>query len=248
MRMTRRYTTAGQDPYSSIKFVPRTSRISNPDGSLVFEMKDILIPESWSQVAVDVIAQKYFRKAGVAQSYEKVPEAGIPVWLQRPQPVGGKIDGIGHETDSRQVFSRMAGCWTYWGWKGGYFGTNEADARAFYDELCYMLATQMAAPNSPQWFNTGLHWAYGIEGPPQGHSYVEPSTGKLMKATSATNAASHMLASSRVSAMISSMKAGSWTCGFVKPASSSMVPAPAPTSQRCVVKGKNFPAAASHQG
>jgi len=185
MRMTRRYTTAGQDPYSSIKFVPRTSRISNPDGSVVFEMKDILIPEGWSQVAVDVIAQKYFRKAGVAQTYDKVPEAGIPVWLQRAQPVGGKIDGIGHETDSRQVFSRMAGCWTYWGWKGGYFGTNEADARAFYDELCYMLATQMAAPNSPQWFNTGLHWAYGIEGPPQGHSYVEPSTGKLMKATSA---------------------------------------------------------------
>ena len=95
MRMTRRYTTAGQDPYSSIKFVPRTSRISNPDGSLVFEMKDILIPEGWSQVAVDVIAQKYFRKAGVAQTYEKVPEAGIPVWLQRAQPVGGKIDGVG---------------------------------------------------------------------------------------------------------------------------------------------------------
>ncbi|MFT3880213.1 MAG: vitamin B12-dependent ribonucleotide reductase [Gemmatales bacterium] len=185
MRMTRRYTTAGQDPYASIKFVPRTSRISNPDGSVVFEMKDILIPDGWSQVAVDVIAQKYFRKAGVAKTYEKVPETGMPTWLQRSQPVGGKIDGVGHETDSRQVFSRMAGCWTYWGWKGGYFGTNEADARAFYDELCYMLATQMAAPNSPQWFNTGLHWAYGIEGPPQGHSYVDPKTGQLTRATSA---------------------------------------------------------------
>jgi ribonucleoside-diphosphate reductase alpha chain len=185
MLIARRYTSPGQDPFTAIKFAPRTSRITNPDGSVVFEMKDILIPEGWSQVATDVLAQKYFRKAGVAQTLEKVDELGIPSWLQRSRPVNDKIDGIGHETDARQVFRRMAGCWTYWGWKGGYFDKSEEDARAFYDELCYMLAKQMAAPNSPQWFNTGLHWAYGIEGPPQGHSYVDPDTGKMMRATSA---------------------------------------------------------------
>jgi ribonucleoside-diphosphate reductase alpha chain len=185
MRITRRYTSPGQDPFARIPFAPRTSRITNPDGSVVFEMKDILIPESWSQVATDVIAQKYFRKAGVAATLEKVNEPGVPAWLQRSRPMNGTIDGVGHETDARQVFRRMAGCWTYWGWKGGYFGKSEEDAHAFFDELCYMLATQMAAPNSPQWFNTGLHWAYGIEGPPQGHSYVDPDTGKMTRATSA---------------------------------------------------------------
>ncbi|MGB3718757.1 MAG: adenosylcobalamin-dependent ribonucleoside-diphosphate reductase, partial [Hyphomicrobiaceae bacterium] len=84
----------------------------------------------------------------------------------------------------RQVFDRLAGTWTYWGWKGGYF-TTEDDARAFFDELRYMLAMQMVAPNSPQWFNTGLHWAYGIDGPSQGHYYVDHETGRLMQSTSA---------------------------------------------------------------
>ena len=84
------------------------------------------------------------------------------------------------EHSSKQVFDRLAGTWTYWGWKGGYFDT-EADARAFFDELRYMLAMQMVAPNSPQWFNTGLHWAYGIDGPSQGHYYVDFQTGKLTK-------------------------------------------------------------------
>src|SRR5205823_2817510 len=91
---------------------------------------------------------------------------------------------LGQETDARQVFRRLAGCWTYWGWQGRYF-SEEADARTFHDELCYMLAMQMAAPNSPQWFNTGLHWAYGIEGPPQGHYRVDPATGQVVRSTSA---------------------------------------------------------------
>jgi ribonucleoside-diphosphate reductase alpha chain len=200
MQIPRRFTQQGQDPYASIRFVPRTSRITNPDGSVVFEMKDILVPESWSQVAVDVLAQKYFRKAGVPVRTRRVPERGVPRWLQRSVPVqephepghGSSANGSGpgaspattHETDARQVFHRLAGCWTYWGWKGGYFAS-EADAKAFYDEICYMLAAQMAAPNSPQWFNTGLHWAYGIEGPPQGHYYVDPHTGEVRKASSA---------------------------------------------------------------
>ena len=182
MQISRRFTREGTDPFASLPFAPRTSRIVNPNGSVVFEMKDISVPEGWSQVAVDILAQKYFRKAGVPAEAVRVPEPGVPTWLQRKVPAAGAK--LGGETDSRQVFHRLAGCWTYWGWKGGYF-TTEADARAFYDEVCYMLAAQMAAPNSPQWFNTGLHWAYGIEGPPQGHYFVDPLSGELSRSTSA---------------------------------------------------------------
>ncbi len=182
MHIPRRSTAAGHDPFASLKFTPRNSRIVNPDGTAVFEMKDVLAPEAWSQVAVDILAQKYFRKAGVANEFDKVDEPGVPAWLQRSTP--SATSKMGAEGDSRQVFRRLAGCWTYWGWQGGYF-SSEADARTFFDETCYMLATQMAAPNSPQWFNTGLHWAYGIEGPPQGHYYVDPVTTAMQASKSA---------------------------------------------------------------
>jgi ribonucleoside-diphosphate reductase alpha chain len=182
MKITRRYTTAGRDPYASIRFEPRTSRINNPDGSVVFEAKDILIPEGWSQVATDILAQKYFRKAGVPLETVEVDEPGIPSWLRKHVAKEGAT--LAGETDSRQVFHRMAGCWTYWGFKHHYFDS-ESDARAFYDELCYMLAMQMAAPNSPQWFNTGLHWAYGIDGHGQGHYYVDPVTHEMVRSTTA---------------------------------------------------------------
>jgi ribonucleoside-diphosphate reductase alpha chain len=183
MQISRRFTQAGQDPFAGFTFVGRNSRIANPDGSVVFAMHNIQVPESWSQVAVDVLAQKYFRRAGVPARTERVEEAGVPEWLRRSRPADAD-PCAGQETDARQVFRRLAGCWTYWGWKGGYF-SGEADARAFFDEVCYMLAAQMAAPNSPQWFNTGLHWAYGIEGPPQGHYYVDPATREVVRATSA---------------------------------------------------------------
>src|SRR5947199_6303359 len=182
MHIPRRYTRAGQDPFSALVFVPRHSRIVNPDGSVVFELKDLLAPESWTQVAVDILAQKYFRRAGVPSAFDKIAEDAVPAWLQRSRPAPGAA--LGQETDARQVFRRLAGCWTYWGWKGGYF-SSEDDARAFFDEHCYMLAAQSAAPNSPQWFNTGLHWAYGIEGPPQGHYRVDPATGEVVRSTSA---------------------------------------------------------------
>src|SRR3954447_25502326 len=182
MQIQRKYTVEGRDPFSFFSFVPRTSRISNPDGSVVFEMKDLLAPEGWSQVAVDILAQKYFRRAGVPARAERVAEEGVPEWVQRSRPAADA--GMGGETDARQVFRRLAGCWTYWGVRGGYF-SSEGDARAFHDEVCHMLAAQMAAPNSPQWFNTGLHWAYGIEGPPQGHYYVDPKTGETARSTSA---------------------------------------------------------------
>jgi ribonucleoside-diphosphate reductase alpha chain len=183
MQITRRYTTAGSDPFAAFTFVKRTSRIVNPDGSVVFEMKDLLAPDHWSQVAVDVLAQKYFRKAGVPERTERVPEEGMPEWLQRSVPAGADFHS-GYEHDARQVFRRLAGCWAYWGWKAGHF-SSEADARAFFDETCHMLAAQMAAPNSPQWFNTGLFWAYGIDGPAQGHYRVDPQTQQVVRSTSA---------------------------------------------------------------
>ena len=195
MRIERHFTTAGTDPYDGVRFAARDSRIVNPDGSVVFEAADITMPAGWSQVAVDIMAQKYFRKTGVGADLEAIEEAGVPAWLWRSVPAGG-VDGEddasreagiplrGGETDARQVFHRLAGTWAYWGWKHRYFD-GEDDARAFYDELVYMMATQRAAPNSPQWFNTGLHWAYGIAGPAQGHLYVDPDTGELSHSTSA---------------------------------------------------------------
>jgi ribonucleoside-diphosphate reductase alpha chain len=174
VRIERRFTKRGRTPYEDLAFVKRSSEIRNPDGSTVFKLTDIDIPESWSQLAIDILAQKYFRKAGVPQ----VHADGSPV-------VGA--DGkqvLGGERDARQVFERLAGCWTYWGKSYNYFKTPE-DAAAFHDELCYMLAHQMAAPNSPQWFNTGLHYAYGLTGPAQGHYYVDPDTKTVVKATNA---------------------------------------------------------------
>src|SRR5262249_47284556 len=170
MRIERRYTKEGLSAYADIEFRLTTSEIRNPDGSVVFRAENVEVPAGWSQVAADVIAQKYFRKAGVPARLKKVEEPTVPSWLWRSVPdeaalreLPEKERSIG-ERSSKQVFERLAGTWTYWGWKGGHFDS-EKDARTFYDELVFMLAMQMAAPNSPQWFNTGLHWAYGIDGP-----------------------------------------------------------------------------------
>ena len=183
MKIERQYTKAGQDAYAGIPFVTTRSEIRNPDGSTVFALDNLEVPKSWSQVASDVIAQKYFRKAGVPTELKRVAEEGVPEFLWRSEAVAKDTPRTG-ETSARQVFDRLAGAWAYWGWKGGYFSTEE-DARAYYDEMRHMLASQVAAPNSPQWFNTGLHWAYGIDGPGQGHHYVDYKTGKLVKSKSA---------------------------------------------------------------
>jgi ribonucleoside-diphosphate reductase alpha chain len=190
MRIARRYTQEDQSPYAEIEFRLTTSEIRNPDGSVVFRAEDVEVPVAWSQVAADVLAQKYFRKAGVPSRLQKVEEDGVPAFLWRSIADADALlalpenERMGGETSSKQVFDRLAGTWTYWGWKGSYFDS-EPDARAFYDELRYMLAMQMAAPNSPQWFNTGLFWAYGIDGPSQGHYYVDFQTGRQMKSKSA---------------------------------------------------------------
>ncbi len=168
LRITRRFTEAGKDPFDKLEWSRRDSRITNPDGSTVFEMTDAEIPAGWSQVASDIMVSKYFRKAGVPQ----FDDDGTQVFDESGQPV------LGPERSAKQVFSRLAGTWRHWGEKEGYFATSD-DGVAFEDELKYMLANQMAAPNSPQWFNTGLNWAYGLTGPAQGFWYVDGADGEL---------------------------------------------------------------------
>src|SRR4051812_30296296 len=118
MRIRRHFTTEGQSPYEGIAFRAAASEIRNPDGSIVFRQIDIEVPADWSQVACDVLAQKYFRKAGVPATLEPVPQDGVPSWLWRHKGVGCETIG---ERSAKQVFDRLVGTWTYWGWKGGYF-------------------------------------------------------------------------------------------------------------------------------
>jgi ribonucleoside-diphosphate reductase alpha chain len=166
MKIERRFTTADKDVYSTTEWTTRTSKIKNPDGSTVFAMDDAQIPKDWSQLATDIVVSKYFRKAGVPTLHED-----------------GSIT-YGPERSVKQVVHRLAGCWRYWGETHGYFDT-PADAQAFYDELAFMLVHQMAAPNSPQWFNTGLAWAYGINGPAQGHWIADHRSGAVSRAPDA---------------------------------------------------------------
>ena len=173
MKINRRFTDGKRDVFSTIEWTTRTSKIHNSDGSVVFEMNDAEIPKEWSQLATDIVVSKYFRKAGVPQ----FDQDGVPV-VKDGKPV------FGPEKSVRQVVHRLAGCWAHWGQEHGYFDSAD-DAQAFYDELSYMLITQMAAPNSPQWFNTGLNWAYGINSPAQGHWIADHLTGSLSLAKDA---------------------------------------------------------------
>ena len=190
MRIERHYTQPGVSPYDLIPFATTKSEIRNPDGSVVFSLQGVEVPAAWSQVAADVLAQKYFRKAGIPARVKRIEEESVPSFLWRSVPDETALSSLpkdermGSEISAKQVFDRLAGAWAYWGWKAGYFD-GEEDARAYYDEMRFMLARQMAAPNSPQWFNTGLHWAYGVDGPSQGHYYVDFETGKLVKSKSA---------------------------------------------------------------
>jgi ribonucleoside-diphosphate reductase alpha chain len=174
MKVTRRFTKPGTDVFECVEWERRSSCISNADGSIVFEMKDAWIPKQWSQLATDIMVSKYFRKAGVPQ----IDDNGGSIVDENGE------SKLGPERSARQVIHRLAGCWRAWGEKHEYFDTTD-DAQAFYDELCWMMLNQVAAPNSPQWFNTGLHWAYGVSGPAQGHWVNEPATGRQMLADDA---------------------------------------------------------------
>ena len=174
MKISRRFTTKDRDVYTMFEYTKRSSLLRNPDGSKVFEMNDVEVPKEWSQVAADILAQKYFRKTGVPQRDGK----GNVVLDEKGQPVTGSEHSI------KQVVHRLVGCWKEWGEKHKYFDTKE-DAQAFYDEVAYMLIGQMGAPNSPQWFNTGLKYAYGIEGPAQGHFYVDSKSGETKESKDA---------------------------------------------------------------
>ncbi|NJL30318.1 MAG: vitamin B12-dependent ribonucleotide reductase, partial [Phycisphaerales bacterium] len=174
MKITRKFTQAGRSVFDQVQWTTRTSRITNPDGSVVFEMKDAEIPAGWSQLATDIMVSKYFRKAGV-------PQTGADGKVMRD--AAGKVV-TGPEKSVKQVIHRLAGCWRHWGEKHHYFDSAD-DAQAFYDEIAYMLLEQMTAPNSPQWFNTGLAYAYGISGPAQGHWIVDAETGEVKLAPDA---------------------------------------------------------------
>ena len=183
LKIDRKFTKTGKDPFQKLKWEKRDVEIRNFDGSTAFSMKDVNLPDNYSQVAANVLAQKYLRKAGVPKKLKKIKELDVPIWLQKSVP-DSKSTSLGEEIDGKQTFRRLAGTWTYWGWKYGYFAS-EKDARSYYDEMCYMLAFQMVSPNSPQWFNTGLNWAYGIEGPAQGHYFINPETEELEKSVNA---------------------------------------------------------------
>jgi ribonucleoside-diphosphate reductase alpha chain len=190
MRIDRRFSEEKGAPYGGAPFRRADSEIRSLSGEIIFEMRDLEVPKAWSQTAVDILAQKYLRKAGVPAKTKRVREKGVPDFLQRSMPDIAALakmpaeERYGPETSAKQVFDRMAGAWTYWGWKGGYFDDEEA-ALAYMDEMRAMLAMQIAAPNSPQWFNTGLHWAYGIDAAGQGHFYVDHATGVLTESDSA---------------------------------------------------------------
>ena len=183
MRVQRYFTRDGESPYAGIEFRSRPVEIRNADGTVAFAFDSITVPEKWSATAADILARKYCRKTNVPSATRAVPEEGVPPWLWRSVPDEEALKGLpnsvrfGAERDARQVFHRIVGAWTYWGWKGGYFDS-ETDAKAFYDEQCAMIARQMAAPNSPQWFNTGLYWAYGIDSKGDGYFVCDAETAR----------------------------------------------------------------------
>ncbi|MDR0447471.1 MAG: ribonucleoside-diphosphate reductase, partial [Treponema sp.] len=196
MTIQRFFTDPASGPYKDIVWEKRRSEIRNPDGKIIFCEDTVIVPAFWSQIAGDILAQKYFRKTGIPSDKlyawqewaGRTPGSRTPGSRTPDSPAlndpGLELPEDGAEHDARQVFHRLAFTWLSWGRKEKIFSSGE-DEKAFYDETCHMLAHQMAAPNSPQWFNTGLYAVYGINGPAQGHYYVDPATGKTEKSDSA---------------------------------------------------------------
>ena len=117
------------DPYQSIRWEKRTAKITKSDGQLVFEQKNVEVPDFWSQTATDIVASKYFRR-----------------------PFGSAEK----ESSARQMMDRVADTISEWGWKDGYFAT-ESDYLSFRNDLKWLLINQYGAFNSPVWFNVGVY-------------------------------------------------------------------------------------------
>lgn len=194
MQINRLFTKPGASPYEGIPFAVRSSLLTKRDGRVVFSQDGVVAPESWDQTSVDVLAQKYFRRRGCNQGYENSIYNSRYSHLIDMEGPGSADRSMGDsESDLRQTIHRIVGAWTAWGERLGYFATSDS-SQAFYDEMSYMLATQMFAPNSPQWFNTGLSWAYGITGQPQGHFFVDyegAAPGAKLTAKKSTDAYTH---------------------------------------------------------
>ncbi len=189
MQVQRFLTKNSEDFLKNLKVKKVSSEIKAMDGTLIFSQENIEVPEKWSQIASDVLSQKYFRKAGIPAMLKPVEEKDVPSWLWRHEadleslkdlPENERYIG---ETSALQIFKRMAGTWTYWGWKNNYFSTEE-EAKTYFEEMQFILYEQIAAPNSPQWFNTGIYWAYGIDNQATEHYYVDEKTKKLEISTS----------------------------------------------------------------
>ena len=247
MRIERRYTKDGQSPYADIEFRLTTSEIRNPGrlGRVQAGQRrgaGALVAGRLRRAGAEIFPQG--RRAGAPEEGRggDRPVLAVALGRRRGRARGAAGEGAHHRRDTRakQVFDRLAGTWTYWGWKGGYFDT-EADAQAFFDEQRYMLAMQMVAPNSPQWFNTGLHWAYGIDGPSQGHYYVDlPDRQADASRSRPTSIRSRTPASSSRSPTTSSTRAASWTCGCARRACSNTAPAPARISPSCAARSERL--------
>ncbi len=233
MRITRRFTKPDQNVFDSVEWETRRSRITDSEGKVLFEMKDAVVPKQWSQLATDIMVSKYFRRAGVPQCNVD----GTPKLDKDGKPVTGPENSV------RQIVKRLAGCWRHWGELHNYFDSHK-DAEAFSDELCHMLLHQIAAPNSPQWFNTGLNWAYGITGPPRGTGFPIPGQARPTLRLTRTRIHSPTRALYRASMTTWWARAASWICGRAKRGCSSTGPAPARIFPACAERMSRFPAAA----
>ncbi len=185
MEIKRHFTSTGSDNFLGVDFVLAKSQLKSSSGEILFDSINVEVPANWPQISIDILVQKYFRRNGVPSVLKKIPENNIPDWLYRSEPDLEALEKLPlekryiGENSAKQVFHRIAGTWTYWGYKNNYFN-NEEDALVFFQEIQFVLANQIASPNSPQWFNTGLHWAYGITGSPQGHYYFDENLEKVV--------------------------------------------------------------------
>jgi ribonucleoside-diphosphate reductase alpha chain len=173
VRIARLFTIAGRSPYDGVAF-----RLATPLDSP--EAAGFEVPSSWSEASCEALAELCFGAACVPTAHDPIVEPDVPEFLWRHRPAAAAR--YEREGDARQVFDRIAGAWAYQGWRGGYFDS-EDDARAFYDEIRFLLCHRMLAPEAAQWGRTGMYWAYGLENDAEGW-IVDGRLGELRRAQS----------------------------------------------------------------